>query len=472
MLARRLNAAAALECSGDCAHNPRGMESLRSELRALWRLALPVMVVQVGLMGMGVVDTMVAGHIPGTKGALAAVALGALYTFACLLVPFGILTALDPLISQAFGARDDAAINAGLRRGLVLAVVLSVPAALAMMPGAFMFTLLQQPESIIAPAAEFTLLSAWGTLPFLLFAVLRTTLQATHRVRAVVVAVIGANAINLALNFVLVLGWGGFESRGVAGSALATMISRWAMLALLLLFAWKELRPHLVQVWRISAADVRAMRGIVKLGLPIAGQFLLEWGAFGAAALLMGRMGPTEVEGHQVAVNLASFSFMFPLGVAIAASVRVGNCVGAGDAAGARRAMNAAYVSGVGIMLFFAVCFLLLPDFLASIYTDKPASAALAASLIPLAGVFQIFDGIQVVSICVLRGVGDTRTPLIMNVVGFWLFGVPVGWLLAFNAGYGPQGLWWGLVLGLAAVALLLLGRTRRRLRGDLRRLC
>lgn len=470
--ADRIQRTAALVSEAASIHNPRGMESLGSELRALWRLALPVMVVQVGLMSMGVVDTMVAGHIVGGEGALAAVALGALYTFACMLGPFGIITAIDPLISQAYGARDQGAINAALKRGLWLAAALTVPASLAMLPGEAVFTFLGQPAEIIDSAALFTRLSAWGTLPFLLFAVLRTKLQATHKVRAIVIAVIAANVINLVLNLVLVLGWGGFEPQGVAGSAIATTISRWAMLAMLLVLGWSDLRPCLAGFWRVGREDMRAMRRITQLGLPIAGQFLLEWGAFGAAALLMGRMGPTEVEGHQVAVNLASFSFMFPLGVAIAASVRVGNCVGAGDAAGARRAMQAAYISGVGIMTLFAAGFLLLPNVLAALYTDKPASAAVAATLIPLAGLFQIFDGIQVVSICVLRGVGDTRTPLIMNVVGFWLFGVPMGCLLAFWAGFGPTGLWWGLVLGLGAVAILLLQRTRARLRGNPQRLC
>lgn len=437
---------------------------LRSELAHLWKLALPVMVVQVGLMAMGVVDTIVAGHIPNGDGALAAVALGALHSFACVLVPFGILTALDPLIAQAYGAKDHAAVDVEFRRGLLLALLLSVPAALAMLPGETLFALADQPEEIIPRAALFARWNMLGTVPILLFAVVRTLLQATHRLRHVVAAVIIANVANLVLNLVFVLGWGGMESLGVAGSALSTVISRWIMLLSLLGLAWGDLAPHFVHLRPRFREDLSGMRRILGLGLPIAGQFLLEWGAFGIAALLMGRMGQVPVEGHQVAVNLASFSFMFPLGISIAAGVRVGNAIGAGDMPAARRAAFASLVSGIGVMCCFALLFLIFPGEFAALYTDQPASAAVAATLIPLAGIFQIFDGTQVVSIGILRGVGDTRTPFIMNILGFWCLGVPAGMWLAFSKDLGPAGLWWGLVLGLASVAILLLTRARRAL--------
>ncbi len=429
------------------------------------------MVVQVGLMAMGVVDTIVAGHIPHGDGALAAVALGALYSFACVLVPFGILTALDPLIAQAFGAHDGVAVDDEFRRGLLLAVLLSVPAALAMLPGEAVFALTGQPEEIIPRAALFARWNMLGTLPFLLFAVVRTLLQATHRLRHVVIAVILANVTNLMLNLVLVLGWGGVESLGVTGSALATVISRWLMLLSLLVLAWRELAPHLARLRPRWAEDMPGLRRILGLGLPIAGQFFLEWGAFGVAALLMGRMGPVPVEGHQVAVNLASFSFMFPLGISIAAGVRVGNAIGAGDMPAARRAAFAALVSGIGVMCGFALLFLLLPNQFAALYTDQAASAAVAATLIPLAGIFQIFDGTQVVSIGILRGVGDTRAPFIINIIGFWCLGVPAGMWLAFEQDLGPAGLWWGLVLGLASVAILLVTRARKALKSDVARI-
>lgn len=451
-------------------HN-RAVGNLRDELSKLWKLALPVMVVQVGLMAMGVVDTIVAGHIPNGEGALAAVALGALYSFACVLVPFGILTALDPLIAQAYGAKDSAAVDGEFRRGVFLALMLSVPAAIALLPGEAVFAFAGQPEEIIPRAALFARWNMLGTLPFFLFAVVRTLLQATHRLRHVVIAVIFANVSNLVLNLVLVLGWGGVEPLGVTGSALATVISRWLMLLSLLVLAWRELAPHLQTLRPRWVEDLPGMRRILGLGLPIAGQFLLEWGAFGVAALLMGRMGPVPVEGHQVAVNLASFSFMFPLGISIAAGVRVGNAIGAGDMPAARRAAFAALVSGIGVMCCFALLFLLMPGQFAALYTDQPASAAVAAVLIPLAGIFQIFDGTQVVSIGILRGAGDTRTPFIINIIGFWCLGVPTGMWLAFSQDLGPAGLWWGLVIGLAVVAILLLTRARRALKADVARI-
>jgi MATE family multidrug resistance protein len=184
----------------------------------------------------------------------------------------------------------------------------------------------------------------------------------------------------------------------------------------------------------------------------------------------MGWLGTIEMAAHQVAINLASLTFMVPLGVGSASAVRVGHAVGRGDDPGARRAAAAALLCGVGFMACTALLFLALPGELASAYTSDLAVVGLAAALIPIAGVFQVFDGVQVVSSGVLRGLGDTRAPMIVNVLGFWLVGMPVSVWLAFPLGLGPRGLWWGLVAGLAVVALLLVARIARRLSHPLAR--
>jgi MATE family multidrug resistance protein len=203
---------------------------------------------------------------------------------------------------------------------------------------------------------------------------------------------------------------------------------------------------------------------MLRLGLPIGGQHVLEFGAFALVALMMGWMGTRQMAGHQIAINLAALTFMVPLGVGDAASVLVGQAVGRGDQAGTRGAARAALMLGVVFMSFTAAIFLCFPYHLARWYSREPDVVSVAALLIPIAGVFQVFDGLQVVSGGVLRGAGDTRAPMLINLVGYWGLGLPVSGYLGFALGQGPAGLWWGLVLGLAVVAVALLFRVRSRL--------
>jgi MATE family multidrug resistance protein len=232
----------------------------------------------------------------------------------------------------------------------------------------------------------------------------------------------------------------------------------------LLAAGWRTLGPHL----RHAAPGTfvpRPIARMVRVGLPLGAQYLLEYGAFAIAALLMGMLGTAEMAAHQIAINIAALTFMVPLGISTATSVLVGHAVGAGDEARARRAAVAGFVVGVSFMSLSSVVLTLLPGPLARAYTGDATVVALAATLIPLAGVFQVFDGTQVVAAGVLRGIGDTTAPMVVNILGFWCVGLPAGAWLAFGAGGGARGLWWGLVAGLAAVAALLLVRVRLRLR-------
>jgi MATE family multidrug resistance protein len=204
---------------------------------------------------------------------------------------------------------------------------------------------------------------------------------------------------------------------------------------------------------------------MLRLGAPIGGQVMLEVGAFSAVAVLMGWLGVEAMAAHQIAINLASLAFMVPLGVGSAAAVIVGHAVGRGDAGSLRRAATAALLVGAGFMGLTGAAFIGLPVPLASLYTNVADVVALAVVLLPIAGVFQIFDGLQAVAIGVLRGLGDTRVPLIVNIVGFWVIGIPVSLLLGFGLGLGARGLWWGLVAGLFMVAAILLVRVAHRLR-------
>jgi MATE family multidrug resistance protein len=256
---------------------------------------------------------------------------------------------------------------------------------------------------------------------------------------------------------------------GAVGSSWATTLSRGALALGLVLFGWRSLRPYLVP-WDRLSFDPGALRRMFTLGAPIGVQMQLEFGIFGVVGLLMGSIGVTAIAGHQVALSLASFTFMVPLGVSGAAAVLVGNAVGRNDPGEARRAALAGLVIGMVFMATSTTAMVAAPQLISRIYSNQETVIAVAASLIPLAGVFQVFDGLQVVSIGILRGLADTRGPMIINVVGFWLVGLPVSAWLGMKTPLGPRGLWWGLVAGLAVVAVILLVRVRSRLRGPMAR--
>jgi multidrug resistance protein, MATE family len=431
------------------------------------RLAFPVVIVQVGMMAMGVVDTIMVGHI--SAQALAAVALGNLYFFSLAVLAMGTLMVLDPVVAQAVGARDRPAVARALQRGVILAVLLTLPATLLLICAAPVFALARQPAEVVPLAAAYALRSVPGTFPFLLFIVFRQTLQAMGRTVPIVAAIILANIGNAALNWVLIFGHAGFPPMGVVGSAWATSISRALLVAVLWFAARRELAP-LLSPWRPETWQRAPLGRMLRLGLPIGAQHLLEFGAFALVALMMGWMGTREMAGHQIAINLAALTFMVPLGVGDAASVLVGQAVGRGDAAATRGAARAALISGAAFMSVTAALFLVFPRGLAGLYSRDYAVLSIAAALIPIAGVFQVFDGLQVVSAGVLRGAGDTRGPMLINLLGYWVLGLPLSIYLGFFHGLGPMGLWWGLVLGLGVVATFLLIRVRIRLARTQRR--
>jgi MATE family multidrug resistance protein len=431
------------------------------------RLAVPVAFVQLAFMTMGVVDTLMVGRL--SARVLAAVALGNLYFFNVSIFGAGTLMALDPLVAQAIGAKETDAVSRAIQRGLLIALMLSVATALLLAPVAPVLRALHQPAEVISDAAAYVRISIIGIVPYFAFIVLRQSLQAMHRVAPIAWTMIVANLANAGLNWVFVYGHLGSPTLGVAGSAIATAISRWLMTALLMILAWKELRPNLVPM-RTDSWQRRPIARMLVIGMPIGAQQMLEVSAFGAIGLLMGVMGTVAMAAHQIAITLAALTFMVPVGVATAAAVRVGHAIGAGDDERARSAVRAAYICGVGFMTCTAAAFLSMPHLLALSFTRDAAVAELAARLLPIAGVFQVFDGAQAVGAGVLRGAGDTTAPLYIMLGAYWIVGVPVSVYLGFRTQLGPAGLWWGFVVSLAAVAIVLYLRIRAVFGRELRR--
>lgn len=426
--------------------------TLGSELAAAARLAAPVAFVQLGTMLMGVVDTMMLGHL--SAEALAAGALGHISTIVFLMIGVGVLFALDPLVAQAYGAGDARAISGHLQRGIVLAMALVVPVAVLFWDIREPLRVLGQPAAIVDDAAAYVRAILWGTPAYFLFFAFRQPLQAMHVVRPAATAIVIGNLLNVAGNWVLIFGHLGAPALGAAGSAYATSLSRWAMLGYLVFASRRRLAPY----WKGFTAEAVSLRRhlrLLRIGLPIGALNALELGLFVGVALLMGRIGVEALSGHQIAINLASLSFMVPLGVSGAAAARVGNAIGRQDMPSARRSAAACLILGAGVMVVFALLFALMPVPLARLYTRDAAVIAMAATLLPIAAIFQVLDGAQVVAAGVLRGAADTTIPALIAVLGFWGIGFPFSWYLGFRAGMGPVGLWWGFTAGLGAVTLL-----------------
>jgi MATE family multidrug resistance protein len=451
-------------------------DSIGGEVRGAIRLALPVIVVQLGIMLMGTVDTAMLGRV--SAAALASASLAHIVSITFLYFGAGVLASLDPLVSQAFGAGDRAAVGSHLQRGLVLAVALAVPLSLPMIDLGPLLRALGEPLAVAAGAALYTRLLILGNLPFLLFYVLRQSLQAMSIVRPALAAAVAGNLVNGLTNYALIFGRWGCPRLGAPGSAVATAAARWVMFLWLLLAARRQLRERApgVRLWRgwqalaAAARDWRRLVPLLRIGLPIALHNSIELSLFLAIALLMGRFGAEAIAGHQVSILLASLSFQVPWGISGAAMTRVGNAIGRADMPAARRTAAVCLGLGAGVMTLFAAAFGLLPRQLAALFTVDPAVIAVAARLLPVAAVFQVFDGAQVVSAGILRGTADTALPAAGALLGYGLLGLPIGWLLAFAGGRGPAGLWWGATLGLGVVAVLLLVRILFRFRGDIAR--
>ena len=435
--------------------------TFRQDVRTLFATAAPVVFVQLGLMAMGVVDTILVGRV--SAEALGAVALGNMYFMTTAMLGMGVLFALDTVVSQAVGAKDPVGVARGVQRGLVLAVVMCLPLLPPLVLSRQLFAALGQPATVVPMAASYVEWSIPGLFPFFAFIVLRQSLQAMGKLTPIVFAIVFANLLNALLCWMFVFGKLGPPPLGAVGAAIASTIGRWAMAAFLLAVAWKDLKPAL-EPYRPEALERGPLLRMVRLGLPIGFQFVLEVGVFSLVGIMMGRMSALALAGHQVALTLASLTFMVPLGVSVSAAVLVGRAVGRRDPDGARRAARLSIATSLTFMALSALTLLLFPRQIASLYSNDPAVIAIAASLIPIAGVFQIFDGLQVTSGGVLRGFGETRSPMFANLVGYWVLGFPVSLWLGFKLGLGPRGLWWGFVVGLGAVGIFLVSRVRERL--------
>lgn len=423
-------------------------------------LAAPVALGELGWMAMSVVDTIMVGTLGAA--AIGATGIGSSLFYVFSIFGIGLLLGLDTLVSQSFGAgdREDCHHSLGQAVWLALALTPLIMAVVAFLPR--LFSVWGVDREVTALAVPFLLTLNWSTLPLLLYGALRRYLQGIGHVRPVMVVLISANLVNWLGNWLFIQGHWGMPALGVTGSALSTCVARVYMVVALALSLWWIERNAGVRVASILRWPRRGrIAELLHLGFPAASQIILEIGAFCAAGILAARLGATALAAHQVALSSAAVSFMVPLGVSSAAAVAVGQAVGRGDPARARRAGYIALALGCMFVTGSAVAFLLLPVPILRVYTRDPAVIQAGTTLLAIAAAFQLFDGTQTILTGALRGLGNTRWPMIANLAGYYLLGLPIGWWLAFRRGYGVNGLWAGLTLALMVIAAMLIWQWR-----------
>jgi len=427
---------------------------LRGELAALLRIGGPLMAAQLVQTAMGFFDTVMMGRVGPIE--LAAVAIGTGLWHALFLFALGILMALSPSVAQLNGAGRIAAIAPLVRQALWLGAALGLFCWAMLRRMEAGLTLLGIEPAIVPIAGDYLRALSWGMPPIFVYMGLRLFSEGIARTRPVLLISLLGLVVNVLANYALIFGRWGFPPMGALGCGIATALGMWTMLVGMVVMMCLDTRYRhygLFRQWDWPCW--RELRPLLVLGLPIGIGLFLETAIFATVALLLGRLGAVAAAAHQVALNVAAMTFMIPLGLSMATTVRVGHAMGAGDPRAAR------YSGLIGIALsglFMAVMAVLIfvgHRTIARFYTDDVAVAAVAAGLLRLAALFQISDGLQVGALGALRGLKDTRLPLVIVLVAYWLLAFPLA-CLGVRVGLGPAGPWLGLIVGLTVAAVLL----------------
>jgi MATE family multidrug resistance protein len=435
----------------------------RMEVADTVKLAWPMALTQLGQIAMMTSDLALLGRLG--DHVVAAVALAHTILFVAFVLGMGVVSAVAPLAAQAFGARQPRMVRRALRVGLWAATLLGLPLSFGQIYGEEILLALGQSADAAHLASDYLYGLAWCLVPAWWFIAIRGFMGAVNRPEPALWITVAAIPANLLLAYALIYGAFGLPRLELVGAGLATTIVNIGMCAAAIWVAY-ALRPFkkygiLSRFWRF---DWELFSRLFWIGAPISGSFLLEYGVFAAAALLMGRLGTVELAAHQIALQIASIMFMVPFGISMAATVRVGHAVGRGDPAGMRRAGLAALMLATIFMATMTVLVVMARShipvlFLGESAADAGATAALAATLLMLGASFFIADGIQTVAAGALRGLSDTRVPLLFAAICFWAIGFAACYLLGFTLGWGAIGIWIGLSLSVMLYAVLLVWR-------------
>lgn len=431
------------------------MPSFKKHIKETVKLAIPVSIGQLGHTMMGFVDSLMVGKLGAAPLAAAALVNGLF--FLVLVIGIGMSMAITPLVAIAKGSRNNEECGVVLRQGLIVNLSAAVVLLGFIYFGSDLIIYLKQPADVEILAISYLRILGFSVIPFMLFQIYRQFLEGISDVNPPMYLSISANIVNAFLNWVLIFGNLGFEPMGLDGAGYATTTTRTIMALALMFYVIKSVKYREYDTsLKFRSINKKMIRKLIGIGLPSGLQYFLEVAAFAFGAIMVGWIGTVQLAAHQIAINLASATYMVILGISAAGTIRVGNAVGEKDIKNTRAAGFSAILLAASVMFVFAILFILFRNYLPLIYINDIEVIKLASSLLIVASLFQIFDGIQATAFGILRGLTDVTIPLIIVFASYWLFAIPLGFYLAFNLSLGAVGVWIGFAVGLLTVAVFL----------------
>ncbi|MCH7411593.1 MATE family efflux transporter [Belliella sp. DSM 111904] len=432
-------------------------------------LAYPVMLSQLGQVLVGVADSMMVGRLGAIP--LAAASLANSIFFVVLMFGIGVSMAITPLVAMADGKKKDNKIGRLFRHGFVINTATAFILFILITLFTPLLKFMDQPEEVVTFAIPYLIIITISILPFMFFQTFKQFAEGLSQTKQAMYITLVCNALNVFLNWVMIYGNLGFPALGLNGAGWATLISRILMGIIIAYYVFKSKRYKRFDLgFRIKKFSFPMVSKMIRIGVPTGFQYIFEVGAFSTAAIMMGWIGVTALAAHQIAINLASISYMMASGLSSAAMVRVGNQLGRNDIKTLREAGFTVFAMVALFMLISAFIFIVFREFLPSLYIDDPVVISMSASLLVIAGIFQLSDGIQVVGLGALRGMADVKVPTIITLIAYWVIGLPLGYFFAFILDLKELGVWYGLLIGLSITGVMLLVRFHTLSKGLLRK--
>lgn len=430
----------------------------KAEILNTFKLAYPVIIGQLGIIMMGVVDSMMVGQLGPIP--LAAASLGNSLIFIILIIGIGSSIVVSPLVAILVGAKRYDECGIYFRQSLFVNILMSFMMIMIILVGVNFIYLLNQPDEIIELTITYMVIVGLSAFPLMVYQTYKQFIEGLSVMKPAMVISLLANIINVFANWILIFGKFGFPELGIAGAAWATFASRVFMALAMMFYVMINSRFKQYDVnFHFRGLDFKVIKKIVSLGLPSGFQYFFEVGAFSFAVIMIGWIGANELAAHQIAINLASISFMAVLGISQAASIRVGNAMGEQSVYKIRKAGFTGIFLGASTMFLAGVTFIILNEFLPTLYISDKNVIEIASRLIIIAALFQLSDGTQAVGIGILRGLTDVKGPTIITFIAYWVISLPIAYMLAFDFNLGVDGVWYGLLIGLTASAIMLTAR-------------
>ena len=431
------------------------MLSYKKHISRTLTLAIPVIIGQLGLIMMGVVDSLMVGELGADY--LAAAALANHIVILILIIGLGVSMAVTPLVAISIGGgKRDEAQNL-FKQSLVVNFSFGIIMTILILISSELVRYLNQPPLVVKYASSYTKILAISIIPWMIYQSYKQFIEGLSITHPPMVVTIIANIVNAFVNWLLIFGNFGFPKLELDGAGIATSASRIFMVIVMIIYVNKSKRFQEFDVTLIVRKfNNSVIKKILRLGLPSGFQYFFEVGAFSFAVVMVGWLGAKSLAAHQIAINLASISFMAVTGISAAGGIRVGNAVGMGDIKETRRAGFSAVILGASIMFCAGLIFVTLRNYLPSLYISDQDVISIASSLLVIAALFQLSDGTQAVGIGILRGLTDVKAPTLITFIAYWIIGLPVGYILGFIFELGVQGVWIGLLIGLTVSALML----------------